>query len=103
MALSRCLLITRMSHYIITQKLIENGRTQLVLRDPLPLPFPVRLLHGSADEDVAMTVPLKIIDHATGPDIHLTFVQGVDHRFSGPRELAMITSAVEDISKAGLE
>lgn len=84
--------------YIITRKLIEDGRLRLVLREPLDLPFPVRLLHGTADEDVAMSVPLRLIDHATGPDIQLTFVQGVDHRFSGPRELAMISAAVEAIS-----
>lgn len=85
--------------YLITKKLIENGRTQLVLRDPLELGFPVRLLHGTDDEDVMMSVPLKIIDHATGPDIRLTFVKGSDHRFSGPDELAMIEAAIEDISK----
>lgn len=83
--------------YVITKKLIENGRTQLVLRDPLDLPFPVRLLHGTADKDVEMSVPLRIIDHCTGPDIRLTFVRDVDHRFSGPRELAMITAAIENI------
>ena len=30
--------------YIITRRLIEEGRRWLVLRQPLPLPFPVRLL-----------------------------------------------------------
>ncbi len=83
--------------YVITKKLIENGRTQLVLREPLDLPFPVRLLHGTADKDVEMSVPLRIIEHCTGPDIRLTFVRDVDHRFSGPRELKMIASAIEDI------
>ena len=29
--------------YVITQKLIEDGREQLVLRAPLDLPFPVRV------------------------------------------------------------
>ena len=85
--------------YLITRKLIEDGRDQLVLRAPLELPFPVRLLHGTADVDVEMSVPLKIIDHARGPDIRLTLVKGVDHRFSGPDELAMITDAIAQISK----
>lgn len=84
--------------YRITKKLIDDGRNQLVLRDPLHLPFPVRLLHGTADEDVLMSVPLRIIEHATGPDIQLTFVQGSDHRFSNERELAMIIDAVEALS-----
>ena len=32
------------SPYPITKRLIEDGRTHLVLRKPLRLPFPVRLL-----------------------------------------------------------
>jgi len=87
--------------YLITKKLIENGRTQLVLRTPLSLPCPTRLLHGTDDADVAMSVPLKIIAHATGPDVRLTLVKGVDHRFSGPDELGMITDAVEEITERG--
>jgi pimeloyl-ACP methyl ester carboxylesterase len=34
--------------YVITRRLIEDGREQLVLRTPLLLPFPVRLLQGTA-------------------------------------------------------
>ena len=70
--------------YIITKRLIEEGRTSLVLRDPLPLPFPVRFLQGTADADVDMSVALRLLDHAEGPDMRLTLVDGADHRFSDP-------------------
>ena len=85
--------------YIITQKLIEDGRNQLVLRDPLNLPFPVRLLHGTADTDVAMTVPLRILDHADSPDLELTLVKGADHRFSTPRNLDQIAAAIQEVTQ----
>ena len=85
--------------YVITQRLIEDGRNQLVLRDPLALPFPVRLLHGTADTDVAMSVPLRILEHAQGDDIRLTFVKGADHRFSDDACLAMIEDAVREVSR----
>lgn len=89
--------------YIITKKLIEDGRNQLVLRDPLDLPFPARFLHGTADADVDMTVPLRILDHVTGDDVRLTLVKGVDHRFSEPENLAMIRRAVHSVTmKAAL-
>lgn len=84
--------------YVITRKLIEDGRNQLVLRSPLSLPFPVRLLHGTADVDVAMTVPLRIVDHADCADLRLTFVKGADHRFSEETCLKMITDAVTEVS-----
>ncbi|WP_166416559.1 alpha/beta hydrolase [Cochlodiniinecator piscidefendens] len=83
--------------YIITQKLIENGRSQLVLRDELNLPFPARFLQGTADEDVDMSVALRLLDHAAGDDIQLTLVKGADHRFSDETCLPLITETVEDI------
>lgn len=86
--------------YVITRRLIEDGRTCLVLREPLPLPFPVRLLHGTADADVALSVPLRLIDHATGPDIRLTLVKGAGHRFSEPAELDLIWQAVAEVTAA---
>lgn len=86
--------------YIITKRLIEEGRDRLVLRDPLPLPFPVRFLQGTADADVDMSVALRLLDHATGPDMRLTLVDGADHRFSDDACLAMIAAQVEDVLKS---
>lgn len=86
--------------YVITRRLIEDGRTRLVLRAPLPLPFPVRLLHGTADKDVPMAVPLRLMDHATCNDMRLTLVKDAGHRLSEPHELAMIWQAITDLRAA---
>lgn len=83
--------------YIITQRLIEEGRTRLVLRSPLDLPFPVRLLQGTADSDVPPSVALRLMDHAQSPDLRLTLVKGADHRFSTPDCLALITASLTEI------
>lgn len=83
--------------YIITRRLIDEGRTRLVLRDPLPLPFPTRLLQGTADTDVPPSVALRLLDHVSGPDIRLTLVKGADHRFSSPECLALISAAVTEV------
>jgi len=87
--------------YIITRRLIEEGRGRLVLRDPLALPFPVRFLQGTADEDVEMSVALRLLEHADGPDMRLTLVDGADHRFSDETCLAMIVASVEDVLARG--
>lgn len=86
--------------YIITKRLIEEGRDRLVLRDPLALPFPVRFLQGTADKDVDMAVALRLLDHATGPDMRLTLVDGADHRFSDDACLDLITQSVTDVLTA---
>ncbi len=80
--------------YIITRRLIEDGRDRLVLRSPLDLPFPVRMLQGTADTDVPVAVAVRLIEHVTGPDIRLTLVKGADHRFSTPECLKLIELSV---------
>lgn len=85
------------SPYIITRRLIEDGRNHLVLRAPLDLPFPVRLLQGTADVDVPQEVALRLLAHATGADIRLTLVKGADHRFSTPDCLDLIAQAIAQV------
>lgn len=84
--------------YVITRHLIEEGRARLVLRSPLALPFPVRLLQGTEDGEVPVAVALQLLDHADGPDMRLTLVKGADHRFSSPGCLALIIRSVEAVS-----
>ncbi|MGH1367154.1 MAG: alpha/beta hydrolase [Maritimibacter sp.] len=84
--------------YPITKRLIEDGRDNLVLRSPLPMPFPVRLLQGTMDEDVARSVALSLLDHIDGEDLSLTFVKGADHRFSTPECLALMIDMIEQVS-----
>ncbi|WP_102226037.1 alpha/beta fold hydrolase [Acidimangrovimonas sediminis] len=86
--------------YIITRRLIEEGRDRLVLRDPLPLAFPVRFLQGTADADVPQEVALRLLGHAEGADIRLTLVKGADHRFSTPECLALVEATVEEVLAA---
>jgi pimeloyl-ACP methyl ester carboxylesterase len=83
--------------YVITRRLIVDGRRHLVLRSPLDLPFPVRFLQGTADRDVDQAVALRLLAHATGPDVRLTLVKGADHRFSTPECLRLIASAVTEV------
>lgn len=81
--------------YVITKRLIEEGRKRLLLRSPLRLGIPTRFLHGTADADVAQSVALRLLEHAEGDDIRLTLVKGADHRFSSPDCLALIEQSVE--------
>ncbi len=84
--------------YIITRRLIEDGRRNLVLRAPLPLPFPVRSLQGSEDTAVSAETAMQLLSHAESPDMRLTFVKGADHRFSDPDCLTLIRHTVEEVS-----
>ncbi|ROT98549.1 alpha/beta hydrolase [Histidinibacterium lentulum] len=82
----------------ITRRLIEDGRRHLVLRSPLRVDIPVRMLQGTADPDVSVETALRLLAHAEGGDIRLTLVKDADHRFSTPSCLAAIEAAVDEVT-----
>ncbi len=86
-----------MEPYIITKRMIEDGRDQLVLRDPLILNFPVRCLQGTADTAVSTQTAVRLLEHATSPDMRLMLVKDADHRFSDGPCLGLIEAAVEEV------
>jgi pimeloyl-ACP methyl ester carboxylesterase len=86
-----------MEPYIITKRMIEDGRKQLVLRSPLHLPFTVRFLQGTADTAVSVATAVRLLEHATGPDMQLQLVKDADHRFSDDRCLGLMQAAVQEV------
>lgn len=83
--------------YEITKLLIEDGRRNRIFRHPLELPFPVRFLQGTEDKDVDMSVALRLLEHAQGPDIRLVCLKNADHRFSEPDALQLLEDALENV------
>ena len=86
-----------MEPYIVTPRMIEDGRRNLVLRDPLDLPFPVRCLQGTADTAVSTQTAVRLLEHATSPDMRLLLVKDADHRFSDGPCLGLIEAAVSEV------
>ncbi|SMO34198.1 alpha/beta fold hydrolase [Ruegeria faecimaris] len=89
-----------MEPYIVTKRMIEDGRQHLVLRKPLHLPFPVRFLQGTEDTAVSTGTAVRLIEHAFGPDMRLSLIKHADHRFSDGPCLGLIEQAVLDVMAA---
>jgi pimeloyl-ACP methyl ester carboxylesterase len=74
----------------ITRALIEDGRTHLLLDNPILLDCKVRLLHGQADPDVPWEMALRTAERLTAHDVEIILVKDGDHRLSRPRDLALL-------------
>ena len=86
-----------MEPYVITRRMIEDGRNRLVLRDTLALPFPTRFLQGTADTAVSVATAVRLLEHAQGPDMQLLLVKDADHRFSDDRCLTLVSEALSQV------
>ncbi len=84
--------------YPITRHLIEEARNHLMLtREVIDLPVPVRLLHGTKDEDVPWQVSQRLMEKLTSPDAMLRLIKDAGHRLSEPDQLLMLCEALEEV------
>jgi pimeloyl-ACP methyl ester carboxylesterase len=82
----------------ITRALIEDGRRHLLLRGPIDVRCPVRLLHGMVDPDVPWTTSARVAERLTSADVTVTLIKDGDHRLSRDQDLQRIFAAIEDLS-----
>ena len=85
--------------YPITRALIEDGRQNLVLRAPLPIECPARLLHGTADPDVPVACSLRLAEVMASRDLRVTLIKGGDHRLSRPEDLALTEAVILELAQ----
>ncbi len=84
--------------YTVTLCLIEEGRRHLLLRGPIALSCPVRLLQGMKDEAVPWETALRLAEALESRDVEVTLVKDAGHRLSEPQDLARLTATVARLS-----
>jgi len=81
----------------ITRALIEDGRNQLVLRSPLALSVPVRLVQGMQDPEVPWQTAIKLAEHIDGDDVDVVLRKAGDHRMSSDEDLQQLASVLDSL------
>jgi pimeloyl-ACP methyl ester carboxylesterase len=84
--------------YLYSRALIEDGRRHLLLRGPIALAAPVRLLHGLADASVPWQTSLRIAERLTGRDVTVTLVKDGDHRLSTEADLTRLAQILDGLA-----
>ena len=82
--------------YVITEKLISDGRSNLIMNSKLEAPFSVRLLQGMRDTDVHFSTAIKLCEHISHDDVEVVLVKNADHQFSSPHCLEVLKSTIEE-------
>jgi pimeloyl-ACP methyl ester carboxylesterase len=82
--------------YPITKRLIEEGRTHLLLGGVIRTHCPVHILQGMQDEDVPWRRATILVEHLAGDPVTLTLVKDGNHRLSREEDLARLWAAIEN-------
>ncbi len=88
--------------YPITRKLIEEGRGHLLDISNLPLPCPLRILHGAQDADVPFDGSVSLVKAQRG-DARLVAVPDGDHRLAREQDIALLIRQIEELDDQGFD
>jgi len=86
--------------YRITKTLIKDGRHHLLLRQPLEIEMPIRLLQGMQDKDVPYETAIQTADVITGTDITIQLIKDGDHRLSRDQDLNQLFATLDGVFDA---
>ena len=82
--------------YPITRRLIEEGRSHLLLGGLIETGCPVRILQGVQDPDVPWQHAVELSSRLARDDVVLTLVKDGDHRLSRPEDIERLIAAVAE-------
>ena len=80
--------------YLVTRRLIEEGRDHLLLGSMIETGCPVRILQGVEDPDVPWQHAVELTSRLACDDVVLTLVKDGDHRLSRPEDIERLLAAV---------
>jgi pimeloyl-ACP methyl ester carboxylesterase len=84
--------------YVITKRLIEDGRRWLIMDGPIPFSGPVRILQGGRDPDVPEAHARALAALIQSPDLRFDLIPDGDHRLSRPQDLAHLTGLAAELA-----
>ncbi len=86
--------------YVITQKLLDDGRENSLLDGKIDISIPVRLIQGKQDKDVQWQTANHIKEAIIGEDVEVLFLEEADHRLSAPDQLSVIDGVICSVSES---
>lgn len=84
--------------YMITRRLIEEGRTHLIAPEGFDPGRPVIILQGLEDKDVPAAHTRQLLHLLKGGRVDLIEIPDGEHRLSRPQDLEKLFAAVERLS-----
>jgi pimeloyl-ACP methyl ester carboxylesterase len=82
--------------YLVTRRLIEEGRNHLLLGGMIETGCPVRILQGVEDPDVPWQHAKALVARLASDDVVLTLIKDGDHRLSRPEDIERMLRAVSE-------
>ena len=83
--------------YVITYKFLKDGMENMLLKNPIPINCPIRLLHGKLDDVVSVSTSQTIIEKIESKDKNLLIIDDGDHSLSRDSDLELLFNKIDEL------
>lgn len=85
--------------YVITKKLIEDGRNHLIQDKKLHFGCPIHIVHGRQDPDVAWSHGQALMALLPLDDVRFSLIHDGDHRLSRTEDIGVLIRLIEEMMR----
>ncbi|KAM9321571.1 palmitoyl-protein thioesterase ABHD10, mitochondrial [Gastrophryne carolinensis] len=83
--------------YSIPFPFIKEAENHCLLNSPIPITCPVRLIHGTKDEDVPWHVSMQIAERILSTDVDVILRKHGQHRMSEKDDIKLLVYTIDDL------
>jgi len=83
--------------YVVTKKLINDGKKNFILQKKFRFNKPIILIHGMKDSVVSLKTPFNILKKSAGSNIQLKILKREGHRLSSHQGIKTILKSLEEL------
>ncbi|KAG8451318.1 hypothetical protein GDO86_003507 [Hymenochirus boettgeri] len=83
--------------HCIPYSFIKEAENHCLLKSPVPITCPVRLIHGMKDEDVPWHVSVQISECILNADVDIILRKHGEHRMSEKDDIKLIVYTIDDL------
>ena len=84
--------------YVLTNKLFESGRENMLLDKPIPVHCPVHLLQGTKDANIHPQKAQQIMEALESETVIIKMIKGSNHRLFADHDLAEACFSIKAIT-----
>ncbi|XP_068925930.1 palmitoyl-protein thioesterase ABHD10, mitochondrial [Petaurus breviceps papuanus] len=83
--------------YVFHYSLIKEASLHCLLRGPIPVTCPVRLLHGMKDEIIPWQTSMQVAEHVISTDVDVILRKNGDHRMKEKEDIKLLVYTIDDL------
>lgn len=86
--------------YVVTQKMFDTARENLLLQNPLTIKCPIHILHGTEDKNLNPQKPFKLLEVLESDNVIVKLIKGANHSLDRENDIVELYFSLSSLTSS---